>query len=151
MDVARTQSPQPLSLHQNVALRTGVYAGLGLSLILVVWIFLANRVAIPKEFVRERNLATVALLVAVALVPVVRFLLLPAKLWISSLIAWTVFSITYALLGLAFGGLSNHFTAFQVFVLGAVAYMIVATIAWLGNIVWRTWAADAPRRHHTVS
>ncbi len=65
MDVARTHSPQPLSLHQNVALRTGVYAGLGLSLILVVWIFLANRVAIPKEFVRERNLATVALLVAV--------------------------------------------------------------------------------------
>jgi hypothetical protein len=32
-----------------------------------------------------------------------------------------------------------------------VPYMIVATIAWLGKIVWRTWSEDSAHRHHPVS
>jgi len=136
---------------QEVALRTGVYVGLGLSLILVVWLFLANRVPSLEKFAFGRNLAAAVLMALVALIPIVRFLRLPPKLWISSLVGWTIFSITYALLSLAFSGLREHFGAFQIFILGAVPYMIVATIAWLGKIVWRTWSEDSAHRHHPVS
>jgi hypothetical protein len=141
--------PQPVP--RDIAVRTGVYVGLGLSLILVAWIVLANRVPALAKFAPERNLATITLLALVAIVPIVRFLHMPAKLWVSSLIAWIIFSGIYGVLALAFSGLREHFDGFQIFVLGAVVYMIVATIAWLGNIVWRTWSEDSAHRHHPVS
>jgi hypothetical protein len=140
-----------LPVPQDVAVRTGVYVGVALSLILVVWMFLANRVSFLDRFASVRNLVAAVLLALVGLVPVVRFLRLPAKLWLSSLLGWTIFSFIYALLSLVFRGLREHFGAFQIFILGAVPYMIVATIAWLGKIVWRTWAEDSAHRHHPVS
>lgn len=151
MPVWQQQSPQQSRLPQDVAVRTGTYVGVGLSLILVVWIFLSNRVPFLEKFALERNLITIILLVLVGLVPVVRFLRLPAKLWISSLIGWAIFSVTYALMTLAFSGLREHFNALQIFVLGAVLYMILATIAWLGKVVWRTWSEHSAHRHHPVS
>ena len=143
--------PNSKPILQDVALRTGVYVGLGLSLVLVLWIFLANRVPSLDKFALVRNLAAAILLALVALIPIVRFLRLPAKLWISSLVGWMIFSVIYALLSLVFGGLHEHFGAFQIFVLGAVPYMIVATVAWLGKIVWRTWSEHSAHRHHPVS
>jgi hypothetical protein len=151
MDAGLNAPPKSVLVAQNVAVRTGAYVGLSLSLILLGWILFANRVAIPAEYVRERNLATAALLGLVGLIPVMRFLLQPAKLWISSLIAWTVFSVAYCVLSVIFSGLREHFSAFQVFLLGTVTYMIVGTVAWLGNIIGRTWAAHSPRGRHPVS
>jgi hypothetical protein len=151
MPVGPQLSARPLPAPLDVAVRTGVYVGVGLSLILAVWIFLANRVPSLEKLALERNLVTIALLALVGLVPIARFLLLPAKLWICSLIGWTIFSVTYGLLSLAFSGLREHFGAFQIFVLGAVLYMIVATIAWLGKMVWRAWSEDSAHRHHPVS
>ncbi|MGA2419679.1 MAG: hypothetical protein ABSG69_06305 [Candidatus Acidiferrum sp.] len=151
MPVGPPFSPRPLAIPQDVAVRTGVYVGVGLSLVLVAWLFVANHAASLERFAAARNLVTLALLVLVAAVPVVRFLRMPAKLWVSSLIGWTIFSVTYGLLALAFSGLREHFGGFQVFVLGAVLYMIVATLAWLVRIVWRTWSEDSAHRHHPVS
>jgi hypothetical protein len=151
MDSGPAFPPKPVASAPNAAVRTGVYVGGALSLIFVSWIFLANRVVIPGEYVRERNLGTAALLVFVALIPMARFLLAPGKIWVSTLIGWTIFSACYALLSIIFTGLREHFTALQVFVLGAMAYMILATLAWLGNIIGRTWAAHSPRGHHPVS
>jgi multisubunit Na+/H+ antiporter MnhB subunit len=151
MPVTPPFSPQPSPAPRNIAVRTGVYVGAGLSVVLVVWIFLANRLPYFDKFALQRNLAAAALLVLVGLVPVVRFLRAPAKLWISSLIGWTIFSVSYALMSLVFSRLGEHFGAFQIFVLGAVVYMIIATIAWLGTIVWRTWSEDSAHRHHPVS
>jgi hypothetical protein len=142
MPVGPTFSPRPLPIPQDVGMRTGVYVGVSLSLILIAWIFIANHAASLEKFAAGRNLVTLALLMLVASVPVVRFLRVPAKLWVSSLIGWTIFSVTYGVLALAFSGLREHFGGFQVFVLGAVLYMIVATLAWLVRIVWRTWSED---------
>ena len=151
MDPGLAFPPKPLASAANDAIRTGIYVGVALALIFVSWIFIANRVAIPNAYVRERNLGTAALLVLVALIPVARFLLVPGKIWVSTLVAWIIFSACYGLLSIFFSGLREHFTAFQVFVLGAVVYMILATLAWLGNIIGRTWAAHSPRGHHPVS
>src|SRR5271163_4672815 len=151
MPVGPPFSPRPLPVPQDVAVRTGVWVGVALSLILIAWIYIANRVAALEEFAAARNLVTLSLLLLVALVPVVRFLRTPARLWIASLIGWTIFSVTYGLLALAFSGLREHFGGFQVFVLGAVLYMIVATLAWLVGLVWRSWSEDSAHRHHPVS
>src|SRR5277367_2364376 len=110
--------PNSKPILRDVALRTGVYVGLGLSVILVLWIFLANRVPFLDKFAMERNLAAAISLALVALIPIVRFLRLPARLWISSLVGWSIFSVSYALLSLVFGGLHEHFGAFQIFILG---------------------------------
>jgi hypothetical protein len=133
---------------QNVAVRTGVYAGFGLSVVFVAWILAANRVSSLETLTEERNLTAAILLGGLALVPVFRFLLMPAKLWISSLIAWAIFSATYASFSAYFASLREHFGAFQLFVLGAVAYMIVATVSWVGNIIWRARAGRPAHPRH---
>jgi hypothetical protein len=78
-------------------------------------------------------------------------MLVPAKLGISGLLAWAIFSVTYAIFSAYFTGLREHFSAFQLFVLGAVLYMLVATISWVGNIIWRTRAARAAHPRHSPS
>jgi hypothetical protein len=145
---SRHPSVTALTVPPNIAVRTGVYSGITLSVVFIAWIFVAYRIPFLHAFALERNLTAAILLCLIAMIPVLRFLLEPAKLWISSLIAWAIFSVTYALLSAYFGGLREHFGAFQVFMLGAVPYMIVATISWLGSIVWRARVARAahPRR-----
>jgi peptidoglycan/LPS O-acetylase OafA/YrhL len=143
-------SPRIAPPLRNVAVRTGVYSGVGLSVVFAAWIFIANQVPALDPFLEERNLTAVILLGGIALVPVLRFLLAPAKLWISSLIAWTIFSVIYAIFSAYFNGLREHFGAFQVFVLGAVLYMLVAAVSWVGNIIWRTRASRAVHDGHSA-
>jgi hypothetical protein len=151
MQFSRHSSVTVLAAPPNIAVRTGVYCGVALSAAFIAWIFVANRAPFLDAFALERNLTAVILLCLIAMIPVLRFLLAPAKLWISSLIAWAIFSVTYALLSAYFAGLREHFGAFQVFMLGAVLYMIVATISWLGNIIWRARAARAAHPRHSAS
>jgi peptidoglycan/LPS O-acetylase OafA/YrhL len=143
-------SPRIAPPLRNVAVRTGVYSGVGLSVVFAAWIFIAKQVPALDSFLEERNLTAVILLGGIALVPVLRFLLAPAKLWISSLIAWTIFSVIYAIFSAYFNGLREHFGAFQVFVLGAVLYMLVAAVSWVGNIIWRTRASRAVHDGHSA-
>jgi len=150
MGVPRAFSPRIAPPLRNAAVRTGVYSGVGLSVVFAAWIFTANHAPALDPYLEERNLTAVILLGGIALVPVVRFLLVPAKLWISSLIAWTLFSVIYAIFSAYFNGLREHFGAFQVFVLGAVLYMLVATVSWVGNIIWRTRASRAVHNGHSA-
>jgi hypothetical protein len=137
---------------RHTAVRTGLYEGVGLSTIFVAWIFVANRLPAAQSFALERNLVTLALLAVVALYPVARFLRDPSRLWAASLLGWAIFSLTYGLMAFFHEGLREHFGGFQVFVLGAIANMILATVDWLGNIVWRVWsAAHSENGQHPVN
>jgi hypothetical protein len=122
---------------KNVAVRVGVYIGVCLSLVLSTWILLANRVPFLERFALERNLAGAALLGLLAVIPVIRFLRSPGNLLSSSLVAWTIFSLTYRLLCFFFDHLNNKYSAFQIFMLGFVLYMILATLSWIGMLIWR--------------
>jgi len=150
MGFQSASSPRIVRPFRNVAARTGVYSGVGLSVVFAAWIFIANRVPALDPFMRERNLTAVILLGGIALVPVMRFLLVPAKLCISSLLGWSIFSVIYAIFSAYFSGLREHFGAFQVFVLGAVLYMIVAAVSWVGNLIWRTRASRAVHDPHSA-
>ncbi len=136
---------------KNLAIRVGVYIGVCLSLVLSSWIFVANRVPFLERFALERNLAAAALLGLLAVVPVLRFLRSPGNLLVSSLIAWTIFSLTYRLLCIFFDLLGAKYSAFQIFMLGFVVYMILATLSWIGTLIWRVRERDLSHPNNHVS
>jgi hypothetical protein len=140
-----------LHVLKNAAIRTGVYAGVGLALVFTIWVFAANRVPELEGLALERNLAAAAALLLFALVPVLRFLRMPGHLLASSLIAWSILAITYRLLSIYFWGLNARYSAVQVFTLGAVLYMILATLSWIGTCIWRARSSDVSHSNRHAS
>jgi len=127
-----------LHVFKNAAIRTGVYSGVGLAMVLVAWVFVANRAPALERFALERNVAAAVALVLFAAVPVLRFWRLPGPLLASSLIAWSTLALVYRMLCVVFSGLAERYSAVQIFTLGAVLYMIVATLSWIGTCIWRS-------------
>ena len=126
-----------LHVFKNAAIRTGVYAGVGLAMVLVAWVFVANRAPALEPFALERNIAAAVALGLFAAVPVLRFLRLPGPLLASSLVAWSILALTYRLLCVYFWGLAERYSAVQLFTIGAILYMILATFSWIGTCIWR--------------
>jgi hypothetical protein len=87
-------------------------------------------------------------LVFLAAIPVVRFLRSPAELLVSGLLAWGIFTLTFRILASIFVLLEENYSAFHVFVLGAISYLVFATLSWVGTIVWRVRATDNSHTHH---
>jgi len=119
-----------------------LYTGVWLSLVFVAWILIANRVAFLDPLAQQRNLIATVLLAIIAAMPVLRFLRAPAELLISGLMAWSVMTLGYRILSLKFVLLQDYYSTFHVFVLGAVAYLLFATLSWIGMIVLRARAAQ---------
>ena len=136
---------------RNAAVRTGVYVGVGLTLVFTAWLVIANHAPFLDRFALERNIAAAAILGFLAAVPVFRFLRFPGHLLASSLIGWLIFSLCYRVLCLIFSGLSNWHSTFQVFVLGAIVYLIAATLSWIATIIWKAREAHASRPNHHAS
>lgn len=136
---------------QNAAVRVGVYTGVGLALIFTAWVFVANRIAASENFADERNLAAAAALGLLAAVSVIRFFRLPGNLLASSLIAWSILTVTYWGLSVHFWGLTERYSAFQIFTLGSVSYMIIATVSWIGTCIWRVRHSNVSHSNHHVS
>lgn len=139
------------SVLRNAPVRTGIYSGVCLSAVLSLWIILANRVPFLEPFALQRNMAAAILLFLFATVPILRFYRWPGSLLFSSLITCTIFTATYRLLGVYFRLLVEKHSAFQVFMLGAVVYMLVATLCWIGTIISRARASHLSHPNHHVS
>jgi hypothetical protein len=137
-----------LRVFQNAAIRTGVYAGLGLAIVFTIWVFVANRIPSLEHFALERNLAGALALGVFAAIPVLRFLRFPGHLLASSLIAWGILSLAYRLLCFYFWGLPERHSSIQLFALGAVVYMILATLSWIGTCIWRVRESQTHPNHH---
>jgi hypothetical protein len=99
----------------------------------------------------ERNLAAEGVFCFLAAVPFLRFFRSPGNLLASGLIGWLSFSFCYRVLCLFFGRLSDWHSTFLVFMLGAVVYMILTTISWIGTLIWRARAAHISHPNHHVS
>ena len=128
-------------MYRSVSVRIGIYSGLCLSTGFAFWLFAANHFPRLESFAPERNAAGLALLLSFAAIPVMRFYRMPFDLLFSGLLAWALLSSTYALLSTHFVRLDELFEAFHVFMLGAVVYLLLATLSWIGTIVWRTRAS----------
>jgi hypothetical protein len=136
---------------RNASVRTGVYVGVVLSIVFSGWVVVANRVPVLDRFALVRNLAAVAVLGLIAVIPVLRFWRMPGNLLASSLVAWLVFSLAYRVLCMRFAGLAERFSAVQIFVLGAVLYMLVVTLSWIWTIIRRVRASHVSHPNHHAS
>jgi hypothetical protein len=150
MMTVRAHLPAYGSFHvlRNASVRTGVYVGIVLSIVFSGWVIVANRLPLLDRFAMVRNLAAVTLLGLIALIPVIRFWRIPGNLLASSLVAWAIFSLTYRVLCMDFAGLAERFSAVQVFMLGAVLYMLVVTLCWIWTIIQRARASDESHPNH---
>jgi hypothetical protein len=133
---------------RNVPVRVGIYTGICLSLIFTMWLLLANRVPVLERFGPELKAVAGVFLVLLACLPVLRFYRSPGDLLVSGLLAWTLLSITYRMLCMVFVLLDARYSAFHVFVLGAVVYLVGATLSWIGTMIWRVRAEDMSHPHH---
>ncbi len=133
---------------RNVPVRVGIYTGICLSLVFTLWLVAANRVPLLEPLAMWRNIAAIVILVFFATLPLLRFYRSPGELMVSGLLAWTLLSITYRVLCMVFVLLGQKYSAFHVFVLGAVVYLLGATLSWIGMMIWRVRAADISHPHH---
>jgi len=133
---------------KDSAFRMGVYIGGCLFAAFATWVFIANRVTWFDRFAMERNILAAAVMVLFAALPILRFWRRPVRLLTSALIAWAIFSFLYRLLCLFFESLSSWHGATQVFVLGAVLYLIAATLSWIVGLVLRVRASHAAAREN---
>jgi len=138
-----------LAAHDS-AVRTGVWSGVGMIVIFVAWLFIANRLPSSEKFALERNVITASLLAVLFMIPVVRFMWHPGRLLASSLTSWWVFSLAYRLLCIGFSALPERYTPMRVFILGSVVCMILATLSWIVTVIWRTRESHMAS-HHGVS
>jgi|SRR5579864_5622426 len=139
-----------LDIFKDAAVRTGVYSGAGLSILFTVWLIVANHVSVLERFAMARNIVAAVLLGFLAAVPVIRFFRLPGNLIISSLMGWAILTAWYRLLCTVFSGLSEWHSTFQVFMYGVVVYLIVATVCWIGTIIWRARSHHISHSNHHV-
>jgi len=149
--VARTQSlpAQELALVlHNPGVRIGTYTGALLAIGFALWLYVANRVPSLEGFALQRNIVAAVILGLLAAIPVLRFLREPGNLLVAGLVAWGVLSFAYRVLGLHFVALAERYGAIQVFILGAVVYMILATISWIGTCLWRLRHSQISHQPH---
>jgi hypothetical protein len=136
-----------LVLH-NAGVRTGALTGAALALALTAWLYAANRIPSLENVALERNLIAAIGLILIASVPVLRFIRSPGNLLVASLIAWSILSFTYRGLTVHYSRLAERYSAMQVFALGAVVFMILATISWIGTCLWRLRGPHVSHSNH---
>ncbi len=133
---------------KNLPLRIGVLTGLYLTAIMTVALLVANRLPFLDRFVEVRNLVCYALFTLVALLPVCGFLRRPWQLFTSGLTAWLLFSLSYAGAGRVFVHLFTRLRSpFNVFMIGAMFYGLVAVAAWVVHLILAMRAHLATQSH----
>ena len=137
-----------LSWLESAAVRTGVYVGVSLSVIFTAWLFVANRMPLLESLAVPRNITAACFLALFACLPVFRFFRSPTEMLLSSMLGWGLFALTYGVLCLKFTMLAQYYSTFQVFVLGALVYLLLATLSWIGTIIWRVRATHSSHPRH---
>jgi len=135
-------------------MRSGLFTGFGLSVVFAVWLDIANRMPDLERFALQRNLVAASVLGLLAAMPILRFLRSPGNLLSAGLVGWSLFALFYGALCVHFKALSERCGALQLFMLGALLYMILATLSWLGTCIWRARASHlshVSHPHHHVS
>jgi len=132
----------------GVGVRTGLYAGVALSLIFTIWLYVANRMPLLESLAVPRNIAAASFLALFGCLPLFRFFRSPSELLLSGLLGWGMFTLTYGTLCLKFTMLDQYYSTFRVFVLGSVIYLLLATLCWIGTIIWRVRATHSSHPRH---
>lgn len=137
---------------RNLTLRVGVLTGVYLSAVFLVWLLVANRLPFLERFALLRNWGAMGFFGLIMLVPIACFLRRPQQLFASGIVGWFLFVLFYRLMKVFFRGMEGRLKpTFQVFMLGAVIYGLVAVAAWVVLMAWeaRHQPIAASRRRHS--
>jgi hypothetical protein len=127
---------------RNDALRIGIYTGVCLSCVFVVWLLIANHIPQLEPFAGVRNLIAGAAEMLLMAIPALKFRGHPAKLFTSSLTAWAMLTLTYILMEMHYTLLGSRIGAFRIFMLGGITICFVAAFQWVFLM-----CAEARHRH----
>ena len=146
----RTRTPDSnwAYVRHNIAVRAGLFTGVALSVAFTAWLLVANRLPQSEHSALQRNLVAACVLGLIAAVPVLKFLRSPGNLLSAGLVGWSFFALFYRGLCVHFRALSERFGALEVFMMGALVYMILATLSWLGTCIWRARASHVSHAKH---
>lgn len=155
-DPATSTHPIPVHAHVSVkvvspALRVGLYTGALLTIVMVGSLIAANRLSWLDNRALERNGASYGLFLAIMLIPILRFLNRPLKMFSSAMLGWGIFVIAYDIAGMFFHSLFQALRSpFEAFLEGAVVYGVCAVGSWVGAMVLLTRQHRiAPRRRRS--
>ena len=127
-------------------LRTGIYTGA--LLIIVMWAALvaANRMASLEPYALERNAASYSLFLLFMLIPAARFWNRPFRMFASATIAWVLFAATYEAAGIVFHNLFDSLRHNPLLVLmeGIFVYGLLAVGSWVMEMAIHA-------RHHPIA
>jgi hypothetical protein len=117
----------------RIAIVAGCYIGAMLTVTMLGALVLANRVPSLEGYAFERNAACSALFGMLMLLPVLRFLNRPVRMFISSMTAWLILTVAYDFAGIYFRNLFSALqrTPFEVLIEGTIVYGVVAVAAWV--------------------
>ena len=120
----------------------GLYTGAALTVVMLGSLVLANRVPALEPYAFERNAVCGALFVMLMLVPVLRYINRPVRMFVASMTAWVLLSAAYDLAGMYFRDLFVVLrTPAEVLTEGAVAYGVIAVASWVCCMIFHA------RRH----
>ena len=119
------------------ALRTGLYTGALLIVVLLGALVAANRIPALERYALERNAISYTLFVLLMLIPIVRFWNHPIRMFAAGMIGWTLFVAAYDVTGMVFQNLfaAVRHTPFLALAEGAVVYGVCSVISWVGRMV----------------
>ncbi|HTZ73865.1 MAG TPA: hypothetical protein VMB47_08090 [Candidatus Aquilonibacter sp.] len=128
------------------ALIAGLYTGAMLVVVMLGALVVANRVPTLEPYAFERNAASYALFVLIMLLPVLRFLNRPVKMFVASMTGWVLLAVGYDFAGLYFHNLFNVLqrTPFEVLIEGAIVYAVLSVAAWVCAMILHA-------RHHPLA
>jgi hypothetical protein len=125
--------------------RVGAIEGVLLSMTLTAWLLIANRVPSLDQFANLRNAIAVAVLFLAGLIPIARFRNSPKDILPAGAIGLGMACLCYWAWTIYFEDLADRMGAFQIFVMGLVAYTLAAVLLWVGNMI------RSARHHHQLA
>src|ERR1700678_4220695 len=97
----RSKAPHP-------AMVTGITTGGLLIVVMLSTLLVTNRIPALEAYALERNAISYILFFLVMLIPVLRFLNQPLKLFAAAMISWTTFAAGYDVTGMVFKNLFDE-------------------------------------------
>jgi len=127
------------------AIRTGLYTGALLVMVMLGALVAANRIPRLEPFALARNVVSYTLFVILMLVPVVRFWNRPLQMFAAAMIGWVMFAAAYDLSGFYFRDAFQVLRPpFEALVEGCVLYGLCAVGLWVGGMLLHA-------RHHSIA
>ena len=131
-----------LRMMHHPCLKLGALVGVSLAATGAAWVLIANDAPSLQRFAWVRDLTASLAFGALMLVPLFSFVKAPARIFLSGIIAWVVFTTAYGAMEVSFPQPEDRLGAFHLFMVGAVIFGLMASVAWVALMIFLA------RQHH---